>query len=269
MKREQETVDDNAALGRLVEDLAMQFVLGGGADTAMGSGEGTHDRPEWLGPVAAKLQQIRDEALRDGRESLARVAEELFQRADTPEGGGPTLYRELESGLARLQAAVAEQQEPRVAPAAGGSLAQDQELVNDFLVEARDHLSSIESRVLVLEQNPGDLDAIHAIFRGFHTIKGLAGFLEFAAMQEVAHETETLLSVSQTLSSTLDMEMLPRQFLRHVVQALGADTAGIWLLSEDGEWMVADAGVGDPMAGATLLVGDDGGAEACAQISGG
>ncbi len=51
------------------------------------------------------------------------------------------------------------------------------------------------------------------------------------------NETETLLSVSQTLSSTLDLERLPRQFLRHVVQALGADTAGIWLLEEDGEWL--------------------------------
>lgn len=56
----------------------------------------------------------------------------------------------------------------------------------------------IESRVLALEQTSGDLDSIHSIFRGFHTIKGLAGFLEFGAMQEVAHETETLLELART-----------------------------------------------------------------------
>ncbi|HET8577166.1 MAG TPA: GAF domain-containing protein, partial [Methylomirabilota bacterium] len=60
--------------------------------------------------------------------------------------------------------------------------------------------------------------------------------------QRKLHETETLLSVSQTLSSTLDLERLPRQLLRHVVHALGADTAGIWLLEEDGEWMAPFVG---------------------------
>jgi GAF domain-containing protein/ActR/RegA family two-component response regulator/anti-sigma regulatory factor (Ser/Thr protein kinase) len=60
--------------------------------------------------------------------------------------------------------------------------------------------------------------------------------------QRKLHETETLLSVSQTLSSTLDLEMLPRHLLRHVVHALGSDSAGIWLLGEDGEWMAPFVG---------------------------
>jgi len=50
-------------------------------------------------------------------------------------------------------------------------------------------------------------------------------------------ETERLLSVSRTLASTLDLETLPRQFLRHVTRALGADTTGMWLLDDGGEWM--------------------------------
>jgi GAF domain-containing protein/anti-sigma regulatory factor (Ser/Thr protein kinase) len=48
-------------------------------------------------------------------------------------------------------------------------------------------------------------------------------------------ETETLLAVSRTLSSTLDLEEMPRQFLRHVTRSLGASSAGIWLLDEAGE----------------------------------
>jgi GAF domain-containing protein len=56
------------------------------------------------------------------------------------------------------------------------------------------------------------------------------------------HETETLLSVSQTLASTLDVNVLTRQFLRHVAHGLGADSAGMWLLEDDGEWLAPLAG---------------------------
>jgi two-component system chemotaxis sensor kinase CheA len=52
---------------------------------------------------------------------------------------------------------------------------------------------NIEQNILALEQDPASPDAIHAIFRAFHTIKGLAGFLEFQEIREVAHETETVL----------------------------------------------------------------------------
>ncbi len=57
------------------------------------------------------------------------------------------------------------------------SLAQDPEMVSDSICEPREHLASIESRMLVLEQNPADMEALHSAFRGFHTIKGLAGLL--------------------------------------------------------------------------------------------
>jgi len=60
--------------------------------------------------------------------------------------------------------------------------------------------------------------------------------------QAKLEETERLLSISRTLASTLDLETLPRQFLRHVVTALGADTGGMWLLDGGGEWMEALAG---------------------------
>ncbi len=103
-----------------------------------------------------------------------------------------------------------------------GSLAQDQELVRDFLVEARDHLNAVESGVLVLEQTPGKLDAIHSIFRGFHTIKGLAGFLEFAAMQEVAHETENLLDLARNGKLTVTPEVIDAVLA-------GADFLAKWL----------------------------------------
>jgi GAF domain-containing protein len=55
--------------------------------------------------------------------------------------------------------------------------------------------------------------------------------------QQKLEETESLLAMSRTLASTLDLDTLPRQFLRHVVKTLGADSAGMWLLDDSGEWM--------------------------------
>ena len=55
-------------------------------------------------------------------------------------------------------------------------------------------------------------------------------------------ETETLLSVSQALASTLDVDALARELLRHVVRGLGADLAGLWLVEDNGQWMAPLAG---------------------------
>lgn len=69
----------------------------------------------------------------------------------------------------------------------------DQEFWSDFTVEAFEHINDIESNVLTLEQNPEDMEIIHTMFRAFHTIKGLSGFVEHTTIQEIAHKTETLM----------------------------------------------------------------------------
>ncbi|MEO7142457.1 MAG: chemotaxis protein CheA [Bryobacteraceae bacterium] len=90
---------------------------------------------------------------------------------------------------------MAEQTIPASAPPP--ALAQDPELIADFLLESREHLSAIEASLLVLERDPEDREAIHAAFRSFHTIKGLAGFLEFTGIHQVAHEVETALDLAR------------------------------------------------------------------------
>src|SRR5579871_2881877 len=83
------------------------------------------------------------------------------------------------------------------APVALNELASDQELLGDFIVESREHLSSIELNLLALDQEPENSEALHTIFRGFHTIKGLSGFLGLTAVQELTHEVETLLDLAR------------------------------------------------------------------------
>src|SRR5580692_4155315 len=76
-------------------------------------------------------------------------------------------------------------------------LASDPELIGDFIMESREHLTAIELQLLTLDQDPANSEAIHAIFRGFHTIKGMAGFLDLDAVREVAHEVETVLDLAR------------------------------------------------------------------------
>jgi two-component system chemotaxis sensor kinase CheA len=69
--------------------------------------------------------------------------------------------------------------------------------VADFVVESREHIQSIEQNLLALEQDTSLTEPIHALFRAFHTIKGIAGFLEFQEIRLVSHETETLLDLAR------------------------------------------------------------------------
>jgi two-component system chemotaxis sensor kinase CheA len=77
-------------------------------------------------------------------------------------------------------------------------LASDPEMLSDFIVESREHLTAVELHLLALDQDARNSEAINAIFRGFHTIKGLAGFLGLPQIQEVAHEVETVLDLART-----------------------------------------------------------------------
>ena len=77
--------------------------------------------------------------------------------------------------------------------APGAAVFEDPELVANFLTEAAEHLEGIETRLVHLEQHPDDLEAVNAIFRPFHTIKGVAGFLHLEQIQAAGHELESLL----------------------------------------------------------------------------
>lgn len=69
----------------------------------------------------------------------------------------------------------------------------EQDFWADFVLEAFEHIEEIETNVISLEQNPDDMEIIHTMFRAFHTIKGLSGFVEHTIIQEIAHKTETLM----------------------------------------------------------------------------
>jgi len=69
----------------------------------------------------------------------------------------------------------------------------DPEFLNDFLVETREHIENIEMCVLALETDPENSELINSLFRSFHTVKGLAGFVNQDLVRKIAHQTETQL----------------------------------------------------------------------------
>jgi len=83
-------------------------------------------------------------------------------------------------------------------------IAQDRELVENFIMESLEHLGTIEVNVLALEQDPENLEVINAIFRPFHTIKGVSGFLNLSDINRLGHEVETLLDDARNQKLTVD-----------------------------------------------------------------
>jgi two-component system, chemotaxis family, sensor kinase CheA len=68
----------------------------------------------------------------------------------------------------------------------------DEEILQDFLVEAGEILELLSEQLVDLEQRPGDKDLLNAIFRGFHTVKGGAGFLQLHALVNCCHAAENV-----------------------------------------------------------------------------
>jgi two-component system chemotaxis sensor kinase CheA len=162
---------------RILEDLALRALVrepNGSADTEASSA--------WK----ADLLLLRDAAVREGAEQLRDVAVATLERIDRP-GAAPSVLEEI----TRLQQALDLSPAPQVS--GNSSLGEDPELLRDFLVEAQEHLGTLESEILTLDRDPRDREALNAAFRSFHTIKGLAGFLELWEIQKLAHEVESVL----------------------------------------------------------------------------
>jgi len=96
-------------------------------------------------------------------------------------------------------------------PADSGSLAaiaQDKELIESFIQEAEEHLGTIEVSILELENNPDDMGLVDAIFRPFHTIKGVSGFLNLSDINRLGHEVETVLDDARHRKLPVDSKLI-------------------------------------------------------------
>jgi two-component system chemotaxis sensor kinase CheA len=74
---------------------------------------------------------------------------------------------------------------------------EDVPLAVEFLNEAQGHIEAAEANLLRLEDDDKDPEAVNAIFRAFHTIKGVAGFLNLKQIGTLAHGAESLLDLAR------------------------------------------------------------------------
>jgi two-component system chemotaxis sensor kinase CheA len=70
-------------------------------------------------------------------------------------------------------------------------------LIQDFIMESREHIESAETALLELENDPENSEVLNQIFRSFHTIKGMAGFLNLTDINGLAHSAENLLDLAR------------------------------------------------------------------------
>lgn len=84
----------------------------------------------------------------------------------------------------------------------------DEEILQDFLIEAGEILELLQEQLVSLENNPEDTDLLNAIFRGFHTVKGGAGFLGLGPMVDVCHEAENTFDLLRTGKRSVNSELM-------------------------------------------------------------
>ncbi|MDH1010574.1 chemotaxis protein CheA [Pseudomonas nicosulfuronedens] len=84
----------------------------------------------------------------------------------------------------------------------------DDEILQDFLVEAGEILELLSEQLVELESRPDDMDLLNAIFRGFHTVKGGAGFLQLNALVECCHIAENVFDMLRKGERRVDAELM-------------------------------------------------------------
>ncbi|MFB2651831.1 chemotaxis protein CheA [Shewanella seohaensis] len=84
----------------------------------------------------------------------------------------------------------------------------DEEILQDFLIEAGEILELLQEQLVALENNPDDTNLLNAIFRGFHTVKGGAGFLSLTPMVDVCHEAENTFDLLRTGKRSVSAELM-------------------------------------------------------------
>ncbi|MFN0102763.1 MAG: chemotaxis protein CheA [Bryobacteraceae bacterium] len=198
----------------------LDAVLGGvfSARTA-GNAVGEAGRRRELAQHVHQTAECARELELAGTEEAAKRLAALL----TPDVGGDELRAQVEEQAERLQAEAERELEARMKAAAPAPAGPGMPW-GDFALESREHLSNIERDLLRLENAPEDCEAVHALFRGFHTIKGLAAIAGTETAREIAHRTENLLdevrSGSRLANSALiDLALASADFLGEVVTA--------------------------------------------------
>ncbi|MGV1099901.1 chemotaxis protein CheA [Thiovibrio sp. JS02] len=251
-------------MGAAFKGALERIIMGELADSA--------ENYDLLGQCVTQMQEtIRKEGVADEkiialfRENLGKTGYAMdanaFSRPGSG-GGGEEARAEVGAGT-RSQEPAKTQAEAVPAPSGKPAEAvpdflQDKDLLAGFIEEAFEHLESIEVNVLELEQSPDDMDIINNIFRPFHTIKGVSGFLNLKTINKLAHATENLLDDVRNGKRAMDSEVI--DIVLTVGDALKSMVANIKDVLEHGPERYQDTDISGFIAEITQLQQGGGGA---------
>lgn len=234
---------------QIIDQLALQ-ILSLEADDVMAMGlmltqieeaekavEGTRWEPilEFFRPLKGLIEKLVLMEVPDPKAALALISEGLRivqnkivyddPNRSVPEEGA--FMKRVEAVLGPMgKGAGAEEKEEgkkeEQSEEATAELSQDLDLFNDFVTESMEHLESIEINLINLEQSPEDKEYLNAIFRPFHTIKGVSGFLNLQDIHKFAHAVESLLDdarndVIRVNQRVIDLILEAVDFLKNLI----------------------------------------------------
>ena len=161
--------------------------------------------------TVAELVRVMDLLERHQHENEAQAAGEVFEEPEAAPEPEPEPEHIVEAAPEPepepepapepiVEAAPEPEPEPEEsgaqdAPESFFDITAEESLLVDFISESKEHLEQASTQLLGLEDNPDDEEAINSVFRAFHTIKGVAGFLALKDISDLAHNTENLLDM--------------------------------------------------------------------------
>lgn len=103
------------------------------------------------------------------------------------------------------------------------------DITADFIIEAQEILDRLGEQLVSLEQAPQDTEQLNAVFRGYHTLKGGAGFLGVTAMVELCHAAEEALGIARAGQAVLqahhfDAAQQSLDYLQAMLDAVSSGT---------------------------------------------
>ncbi|MCF3525666.1 chemotaxis protein CheA [Stenotrophomonas maltophilia] len=143
------------------------------------------------------------------------------------------------------------------------------DITADFIIEAQEILDRLGEQLVSLEQAPQDTEQLNAVFRGYHTLKGGAGFLGITAMVELCHAAEEALGIARAGQAVLqahhfDAAQQSLDYLQAMLDAVSSGTEPGYAPPEliaqfdmHGGAVAAPAAAAAPAAGGSDLITDD------------
>jgi len=226
---------DLAPLADQVDEISTRLILNGVATLCPTDFERLSQAAAALGSCSP----VADAAHRIAEGIAAALSLPIAEQTRIASSGLMELRRLVDEPAANKQSTAPESSRARPETSNGipasssqsNSLAEDEGLIREFIAESSEHLAAIDNQLLVLEKDNSAAETLNTIFRGFHTIKGLAGFFEFTEIQSLAHEVETLLDLARTAQLTVtpavvDVLLESTDVVRHELAAIAQRLAG-------------------------------------------